>query len=171
MGIKDEEPKSFVSLNWILTEEPLDLETEHGLGFLNYLMLGTSASPLRKALTDSGLGASLIGRGVEDELCQPVFSIGLKGVKEEDAGKVEALILETLERLEKEGFAANAIEAAINTIEFSLRENNTGMFPRGLSLMLRAMSGALVPYSRGAENVCIKMSQRRDITLVKQSTP
>lgn len=137
----EEEPKSFVSLNWLLTEEPLDLETELGLGFLNYLMLGTSASPLRKALTDSGLGESLIGGGIEDELCQPVFSIGLKGVKQEDSEKVEALVLETLEKLEKEGFAASAIEAAINTIEFSLRENNTGRFPRGLSLMLRAMSG------------------------------
>jgi hypothetical protein len=30
-------------------------------------------------------------------------------------------------------------EAAVNTIEFSLRENNTGSFPRGLSLMLRAV--------------------------------
>jgi Zn-dependent M16 (insulinase) family peptidase len=136
----DEEPKSFVSLNWLLTEEPLDLETELGLGFLNYLMLGTSASPLRKALTDSGLGESLIGGGVEDELCQPVFSIGLKGVKQENTEKVEKLIIETLQRLEKEGFAASAVEAAINTIEFSLRENNTGRFPRGLSLMLRAMS-------------------------------
>lgn len=37
------------------------------------------------------------------------------------------------------GFSEGAIEAAINTIEFSLRENNTGSFPRGLSLMLRAM--------------------------------
>ncbi|KAI8103761.1 hypothetical protein M9435_006289 [Picochlorum sp. BPE23] len=136
----EEEPKSFLSVNWLLSEEPLDLETELGLGFLNYLMLGTSASPLRKALTDSGLGESIIGGGVEDELCQPIFSIGLKGVKQEDASKVEKLIIETLERLEKEGFASSAVEAAINTIEFSLRENNTGRFPRGLSLMLRAMS-------------------------------
>lgn len=48
------------------------------LGFLNYLMLGTAASPLRKALNDSGLGESIIGGGVEDELRQPVFSLGLK---------------------------------------------------------------------------------------------
>ena len=48
------------------------------LGFLNYLMLGTSASPLRKALNDSGLGESVIGGGVDDDLRQPVFSIGLK---------------------------------------------------------------------------------------------
>ena len=134
------EPKAFVSVNWLLTEEPLDLETELALGFLNYLMLGTSAAPLRKALTDSGLGESIIGGGVEDELRQPVFSIGLKGVKEEDSAAVEALVISTLEGLEKDGFTDSAIEAAVNTIEFSLRENNTGRFPRGLSLMLRAMS-------------------------------
>ena len=33
-----------------------------------------------------------------------------------------------------EGFPQSQIEAAINTIEFSLRENNTGSFPRGISL-------------------------------------
>ena len=48
--------------------------------------------------------------------------------------------MSNLERLAEEGFTETAIEAAINTIEFSLRENNTGSFPRGLSLMLRAMS-------------------------------
>ena len=52
--------------------------------------------------------------------------------------QVEELILGNLEQLAREGFSATAIEAAVNTIEFSLRENNTGSFPRGLSLMLRA---------------------------------
>ena len=45
-----------------------------------------------------------------------------------------------LEGIAAEGFTDTAIEAAINTIEFSLRENNTGSSPRGLSLMLRAMA-------------------------------
>ena len=36
------------------------------------------------------------------------------------------MILTHLERLANEGFTDTAIEAAINTIEFSLRENNTG---------------------------------------------
>ena len=29
------------------------------------------------------------------------------------------------------------IAAALNTIEFRLRENNTGSFPRGLAMMMR----------------------------------
>ena len=66
--------------------------------------------------------------------------MGLKGVAPGtgDAEKVEALILGELARLAEVGFEQSAIEAAVNTTEFSLRENNTGSFPRGLSLMLRA---------------------------------
>ena len=45
-----------------------------------------------------------------------------------------------LEKLKKSGFTSTAVEAALNSIEFDLRENNTGSFPRGLSLMLRSMS-------------------------------
>ena len=54
--------------------------------------------------------------------------------------QVEQLILSELERLAGTGFSATAIEAAVNSIEFSLRENNTGSFPRGLSLMLRSLA-------------------------------
>ena len=56
-----ESGKAFVSLNWLLSEEHMDLETELAWGFLDYLLLGTSAAPLRKALNDSGLGEALIG--------------------------------------------------------------------------------------------------------------
>jgi len=139
----EEEPKTFLAVNWLLSEDRFDLQTEFGFSFLNFLMLGTSASPLRKALEESGLGEALVGGGLEDELRQPTFSIGLKGVKAEDVAAVEALVMSTLKTLAKDGFDKEAIEAAVNTIEFSLRENNTGRFPRGLSLMLRSMSSWL----------------------------
>ena len=48
-------------------------------------------------------------------------------------------MLEELHAIRKRGFSPGAIEAATNSIEFMLRENNTGRFPRGLSMMLRAM--------------------------------
>lgn len=135
----DLKKKHMVSLNWLLSEEPLDMETELTLGFLDHLLLGTPAAPLRKILLESGLGEAIIGGGVEDELLQPQFSIGLKGVSEDDIPKVEELIMNTLQKLAEEGFDTEAVEASMNTIEFSLRENNTGSFPRGLSLMLRSI--------------------------------
>jgi Zn-dependent M16 (insulinase) family peptidase len=63
----------------------------------------------------------------------------LQGVEPGNTAAVEKLILDKLAELADSGFTAGAIEAAVNTIEFSLRENNTGSFPRGLSLMLRAV--------------------------------
>ncbi|KAK6282610.1 hypothetical protein POUND7_016435 [Theobroma cacao] len=135
----DLKKKHMVCLNWLLSDKPLDLQTELTLGFLDHLMLGTPASPLRKVLLESGLGDAIIGGGVEDELLQPQFSIGLKGVSEDDIPKVEELIMSSLKKLAEEGFDTDAVEASMNTIEFSLRENNTGSFPRGLSLMLRSI--------------------------------
>ncbi|XP_022927677.1 presequence protease 1, chloroplastic/mitochondrial-like [Cucurbita moschata] len=128
-----------VCVNWLLSEKPLDLETELALGFLDHLMLGTPASPMRKILLESGLGDAIVGGGIEDELLQPQFSLGLKGVLDDDIPKVEELILSTFKKLAEEGFDNDAVEASMNTIEFSLRENNTGSFPRGLSLMLRSV--------------------------------
>ncbi|XP_004230817.2 presequence protease 1, chloroplastic/mitochondrial-like [Solanum lycopersicum] len=135
----DLKKKHMVCVNWLLSDKPLDLETELALGFLDHLLLGTPASPLRKILLESGLGDAIVGGGIEDELLQPQFSIGLKGVSEENIQKVEELIMSTLQGLAEKGFDSDAVEASMNTIEFSLRENNTGSFPRGLALMLRSI--------------------------------
>lgn len=135
----DLKKKHMVCLNWLLSDKPLDLQTQLALGFLDHLMLGTPASPLRKILLESGLGEALVNSGMEDELLQPHFSIGLKGVSDDNVQKVEDLVMNTLRKLADEGFDTNAVEASMNTIEFSLRENNTGSFPRGLSLMLQSI--------------------------------
>ncbi|XP_026401636.1 presequence protease 2, chloroplastic/mitochondrial-like [Papaver somniferum] len=135
----DLKKKHMVCLNWLLSEKPLDLETELTLGFLDHLLLGTPGAPLRRILLESGLGEAIVGGGIEDELLQPQFSIGLKGVSDDDIQKVEELVMSTLKKLAEEGFDAEAVEASMNTIEFSMRENNTGSFPRGLSLMLRSI--------------------------------
>lgn len=135
----DTHKKGMVTVNWLLTETT-DPETNLSLHILRHILVGTPASPLRKALIDSGLGEDLAGMGLEDDLRQMYFSTGLKGIDVEDADKVEALILETLTNLTREGIDPHTVEAAVNTTEFRLRENNTGNFPRGLLLMLRSLT-------------------------------
>ena len=133
--------KALVTVNWLLPDAVTqDAETTLAIHILNHLLIGTPASPLRRALIESGLGDDLAGDGFEDELRQGYFSTGLKGVAAEDVDRVEALVLETLQRLAEEGFDEETREASLNTVEFRLRENNTGSFPRGLSLMLRALT-------------------------------
>jgi len=131
--------KGMVSVNWLLNDQPLPLKEQLGLAILNHILMGSSASFLYKRLIQSGLGESVIGGGLSDELLQNTFSVGLKGVKVEDYDKVESLVLQILEEVAKEGLPKEAIDASVNSVEFALREFNTGSFPRGLSFMLGAM--------------------------------
>jgi hypothetical protein len=133
--------KGMVTVNWLLTETT-DREINLAIKTLAHILVGTPASPLHKALIDSGLGEDVTG-GLESELRQMYFSTGLKGIAVADADKVESLIFDTLRKLADGGIDPQTIEASLNTIEFSLRENNTGSFPRGLALMLRALTNWL----------------------------
>ncbi len=127
-----------VSVNWMI-DPPADRTEALSHGMLSYLLAGNPAAPLRKALTESGLGEGMTGGGIGGGLRQPMASFGMKGIDPADAGKVEALILKTLGEIAKKGFAADQLEAAANTFEFSLRENNTGSYPRGMVYMFNAL--------------------------------
>jgi hypothetical protein len=115
---------------------------------LEHVLIGLPSSPLRKALVDSGLGEDLAGGGLETDLKQMSFSVGLKGLPAQEgeatADKVEALVLDTLRKLAVPGGAGGLhpddIRAGINSVEFDLRENNTGSYPRGLVIFFEALA-------------------------------
>jgi len=135
----DENPKPMFTVNWLLSS-PTDAERVFALTLLDHILLGTPASPLRKALIESGLGEDITGGGMETHMIQMMYSIGLKGVETQNLGKAESLVFQTLEDLATNGIDRDDIDAALNTFEFDLRENNTGGFPRGLSLFLKSLN-------------------------------
>jgi Zn-dependent M16 (insulinase) family peptidase len=135
----EKDAKSYLAVNWLLPEQNNPVTTL-GLGILNHILVGTPASPLRKALIDSGLGEDLVGGGLGPYLRQLTFSTGLKGIRAEDASKVESLIVNTLTALAKEGIDPDMVAASMNSVEFDLREQNTGFYPRGLILCIYALS-------------------------------
>ncbi|HDQ41361.1 MAG TPA: peptidase M16 [Desulfonatronum sp.] len=130
---------AMLTLNWVVGETT---RSEENLAWqiLEYLLIEMPSSPLRKALIDSGLGEDLAGTGLEAELRQMFFSTGLRGMHESDAPKVEALVRNTLETLVQTGIPNDLIQAALNSVEFRLRERNSGRFPRGLAAMLQALT-------------------------------
>jgi len=88
--------KGMVALNWLVNDQALTMKDQLVLGILDHILMGSryalppslSASFLYKRLIESGLGESVIGGGLDDTLLQNTFSVGLKGVKEEDFPKV-----------------------------------------------------------------------------------
>ena len=126
-------------VSWLFPDPP-NVEQALAWQMLETMLVGLPGAPLRKALLDSGLGEDLAGVGLESELLQSYFSTGLKGIAKEHEHDVEDCILRTLTLLADNGFAPELVEAAVNSAEFDLRENNTGRFPRGLHLMLRSLS-------------------------------
>ena len=136
---KDIDKKHYLVVNWRLPDTS-EAVLNFSLRILGHILIGTPASPLRKALIDSGLGEDLAGIGMESELRHFVFSTGLKGTRKRHAKKIEKLIFDTLEELVRDGIDSNTVAASMNTVEFRLRENNTGAFPVGIALMRRVLT-------------------------------
>lgn len=134
----DQPATHMFTLNWLINDEPLPTTEELTLEVMDHLLLGTTSSTLRKALMESGLGEAVTGGGLSNQLLQSTFSVGLKGVAPDDMEKAEKLVMDSLEKIAAEGFTDEDIESSLNTIEFQMREFNTGSFPRYLSFGLAA---------------------------------
>jgi Zn-dependent M16 (insulinase) family peptidase len=67
------------------------------------------------------------------------LQVGMRGVLPENTALLQTLILDTFSRVAAEGFELSDVESSLNTVEFHLREFNTGGYPKGLSLMLGMM--------------------------------
>ncbi|HEY2598653.1 MAG TPA: insulinase family protein [Candidatus Dormibacteraeota bacterium] len=112
------------------------------------VLLGNAASPLRKALIDSKLGTAMAdGTGLQDDYRETVFAAGLKDIAREDAQKVEKVVLETLEKLAREGVDQTQVDAAIHHLEFEKRERSNAGFPYSLKVLFTA----LAPYYYGGD--------------------
>lgn len=121
----------YTTLNWVLNEFTVDADTALALAVVDHLLLGTSASILRLRLIQTGLGDTVVGGGLDTTLQHMTFSVGLKGVKtEENASAVIDMVNMCLAEVAEVGFSDDAIEASVNTIEFQLREFNTGGYPK-----------------------------------------
>ena len=142
-----EKPQAIVS--WLCTDSTDTAETM-ALAALAEILLGHDGSPLTRALLESGLGEDLSpSTGVETELRETVFSVGLRGIiseKEkipETCRRMETLILETLKELVRNGIPKEEIDAALLNMEFSHREIKRSHGPFSLVWMRRTLRGWL----------------------------
>ena len=132
-----------VVLSWLLNEShnPVELLETY---LLSNILLDNSASPLRKALEGSDLGiAPSPLTGIETSHKEIVFAAGLEGVDAGNQGKVEKLILDTLNNLIKEGVDKDVIDSSVHQLEIKQREVSGSGMPYGLELMLGCLPACI----------------------------
>ena len=133
---EDASHKCQVCLAW-LTCDIRDTFEVLVLAVLEQILLGNPASPLRKALMDSGLGSALSdATGYDADNRDTLFACGLKDVLESSGQAIEQLILDVLEQLTANGLDPESISSAIHQIEFHRKEITNTPYPYGIKLLL-----------------------------------
>ncbi|MCG6911292.1 MAG: insulinase family protein [Deltaproteobacteria bacterium] len=132
----DPAKKSQVCLAWLCADIKNSFEVLV-LKLLEQITLGNAASPLRKALIDSGLGSALADvTGFDADNRDTLFACGLKDVDPADADAIEAIVFNTLTHLSDKGIDRELIDTAIHQIEFRRKEITNSPYPFGLKLLL-----------------------------------
>jgi len=133
---EDSTKKCQVCLAW-LTADIKDTFEILILILLEQILLGNSASPLRKALIDSHLGTTLSdGAGFDADTRDTSFAVGLKDVKKSDADNIEKIIFDVLKQLASDGIDKKLIDSAIHQLEFHRKEITNQPYPYGIKLLL-----------------------------------
>jgi len=125
------------------------------LSILEQILIGNSASPLRKALIDSKLGTSLSdSSGFDADNRDTMFACGLKDISKDSVHEVEKIIFSTIHHLVEKGVEKNLIDSAIHQIEFHRKEITNTPYPFGIKLLL-SFAGTLI--HNGEPEKCINI--------------
>lgn len=136
-----EEDNTYLSYSKVIGTS-LDRELYLAFEVLDYALLSAPGAPLKKALTDAGIGKDIMG-SYDNGIYQPVFSITAKKANEEQKDAFVQVIEETLQRLVAQGIDRNSLEAGIHYHEFRYREADFGNYPKGLMYGLQAFDSWL----------------------------
>jgi len=138
VGAEDSlEENAFLSLSWVIGDTA-DMKRVMAIQILDHALLRMQGAPLRQALIDAGLGRD-VDSNYESDVLQPFFSIVVSKSETARADAFVHVIKETLTKLADGGLDRTLIRAALNTIEFRLRESDFGTSPKGLIYGIRMM--------------------------------
>lgn len=143
-SISSEEPEkenTYLSYNKVIGTT-LDKELYLAFEVLDYALLSAPGAPLKKALTEAGIGKDIMG-SYDNGIYQPIFSIVAKNADEEQKEAFVSLIEDVLTDIVKKGIDRKALEAGINYEEFRYREADYGNYPKGLVYGLQMLESWL----------------------------
>ncbi len=138
---ESEVDNTYLSYNKVIGTS-LDKELYLAFQILDYALLSAPGAPLKKALTDAGIGKDIMG-SYDNGIYQPIFSVISKNANEEQKQEFVELIESVLSDIVKNGIDRKALEAGLNYHEFRYREADFGNYPKGLMYGLQMMDSWL----------------------------
>lgn len=140
---EDTMEKTHVVVGWLLNEIT-DIESVLTAALVSKVLLDNGASPLRRALETTDLGAAPSPLcGMDDSAREMLFACGMEGSEPEHAEAIEALVLSVLRDVAENGVDQTMQAAALHQLELSRREVGGDHYPYGLSLILSALGPAI----------------------------
>ncbi|QJE02581.1 peptidase M16 [Massilia forsythiae] len=107
-------------------------------------LLGDAAAPLRAALEAAGFGRPARLAGLDTDMRQMVFHVGMEGLDAARVDDARRLILSTLERVAAAGVAEPVLRCALRDLRYRQRDTDGGGHtPFALRRLLQALPLAL----------------------------
>lgn len=138
---ESEDENTYLSYNKVIGTS-LDRELYLAFEILDYALLSAPGAPLKKALTDAGIGQDIMG-SYDNGIYQPIFSVIAKNADADQKDNFIEVIENVLTDIVKNGMDQKALEAGINYHEFRYREADFGNYPKGLMYGLQIMDSWL----------------------------
>ena len=138
---ESEADNTYLSYNKVIGTS-LDRELYLAFQILDYALLSAPGAPLKKALTEAGIGKDIMG-SYDNGVYQPIFSVISKNANAEQKEAFVEKIEEVLKEIVENGMDKKALEAGINYHEFRYREADFGSYPKGLMYGLQMLDSWL----------------------------
>ena len=128
---------TYLSTNYVI-DKVSDVETVLAFEMLQAILLNTEASPLRKTLLDSGIGANGYA-SFNTSTKKPIFSITATNANESEKYKFKNVVDGALKKIVEDGFDKELVNSVFTAVEFSLHSENSEA-SRGMNYMSAALN-------------------------------
>ncbi len=121
---EDTKDKTYLMLNWLIGDAN-DIAFNAKVSILSYLLLGNDASPLKKAITDSHVGANVIMEGKAANGLEMTFHLAVDGAEPSSIDAFRKVVFDTLTDLSEKPFDKDDIDAAFQQTVYACNEIST----------------------------------------------
>lgn len=128
---------TYLSSNYAINKVS-DVENVLSFQILQAILLNTEASPLRKALINSGIATNVYA-SFNPSTKQPIFSIIATNANESEKYKFKTVVDDALKKIVKNGFDEELVNSVFTAVELSLRTQNSDA-NRGMNYMSSTMN-------------------------------